>query len=316
MIEFESKLANQSIDELLPYDVAVIVHPHLPSITTHARSNCREEEYRSITEEDQCMCSLTLLVQYLHFDKIGAGNLCPVCSEEAMTSIYDGIAFSMMKSSNNPSNDRKQGSEDFNEYYDVISFKFNKNSYHLSVLKRQQSHGRFFSLFSIKRKFVNMLTKSFDTAYTYNDSLKTNNDLESLAQQRIQHVLGVQNLKILHKGKIIYANQNYCQHGKNNDKNKLSPDEISKNLIKISNTKYKDNKRNLSLTVMGTRKEDVLVDKSSNRSHYFTQSTFLKRILERAKCNSHYIVFCGVLLFLKLNQYRIRLQSRRDQIEL
>jgi len=188
-------------------------------------------------------------------DKLIDLQYCQICLEP-VSMICDGLV------RHNDSDD-----DDDNQ---VIRFKFGKQIYQLSTAmkeERQKDSRRWWYLywpsFSIERR-IN---------YT-----STNNKRSTtiLAQNRIANALNLANLKILHKGKIIYKKNS-------NDGTEEEPTReviISRRILEISNESWNNNmtKKKVSLVVMGTLKERQLKGRTKNDSNSDNVSCILQRL--------------------------------------
>ncbi len=252
--------SNLPIESFGPLDVAVI-----------------EFDQPSENQSSKCMCSMNLLISYLYVDlrhhqhqhqhqhqqqHEGTGtnqadNYSEILSGRTIETIYDIVSYALIFEK-----DDNDAISSWKEHYEIISFKFNKQSYHLSVLKDENGNSKekdgsvlVQTIYDLKQSLYNLLNSSYacsiDTTY-------------NMAQSRISTVLGLdlKHMKILHKGKVVYPKK----------KDGLSPKEMSTQLINLSkkldrvefssNTTIITKKRNKnpSLVVIGTRSEDIFVD--------------------------------------------------------
>lgn len=261
--------SDKDIDSIIPFDCAVIVHP-----PKRKRGNYDE----TASNENLCMCSMSCLIAHLYSTKGNDDiNRCPVCFNSSVESIYDGVSHSLLLQCNNESNltDDNQDDRDKNVLmgaYDVVSFKFNKHAFHLTVLKQTIVKKEGGSILETCMTWVkHIFSNIFRYGNRHDGPMKTTDTdhsflhVHSLAQERIGHVLGIdskQNMKILHKGKVIYPiSSNTKNLGLEETRNIFSSDQISQHLIDVSNQDRKLNK--LSLVVMGTRKDDMIIEKTT-----------------------------------------------------
>jgi len=253
---------SQDIDSIDPFNVAVIYH----------QSSCTpvvdigDEDHKK-SKDQFCMCSLNHLIDDFYSSKPS----CPVCLKQDITSIYDGISNSFL-GDNNHNNEWKK-------HYDIISFKFNKHLYYLTILKKEKQHSWF-------RSVINRISPKkdcADNAVNYNSL-----DIYTLAHERIAAVLEMdskENIKILYKGKVIYPNS------------LMTSEQISKNIIDISGVALSSSssspprKVSSHLVVMGTRRCDVIQEKKSYRT-----SNILKHVMSK---RNYYLLGVVVLIFGK-----------------
>lgn len=247
-------------------------------------------------------CHLPSLVSYLHNSKNNTNTSASASKTNSgslfgikITDIYDDISNCVMLSKRSTRTGTcisdKNAADNANSHvdntlasYDLISFKYAKQNYHLAVRA------------PISRK-VKQQKKSFLQSIAYyiipqslygsagSDSDNANPNHTKIAQDRIAHVLDMEmsNMKILFKGKVLFPIKD----------DMTTPDELSRRLVEICTqdkcTQHagyeegkgkKKQKHNPSLTVIGTRKSDMekarqFVDEEDARrkNNRFTGST-------------------------------------------
>jgi len=245
-------LTDRDIDSVNPFDVAVIHHLHRKKETVHD------------DDDEAIMCCLVPLISHLYSTSSSSIKDDPLLPK-TVESIYDGISNTLLLREDSERND--------NENYDVVSFKFNKHSYHLAVLKEKETNyylSRIKSIFGVNGGGVGGAL------------------IETLAQDRIGKVLGMdskRNTKVLYKGKVIYPNKG------------LSPKQISQKLIEISKSDQREKRRNPSLVVMGTRKGENMVQRQPN-NHLGTVKQLRTILLSRYSCYL-FLLGSGLIFFIK-----------------
>jgi len=117
-------------------------------------------------------------------------------------------------------------------------------------------------------------------------STNNNRSTTILAQNRIANALNLVNLKILHKGKIIYPPVDCSSDVRKKNSNDGTEEErtreviISRRILEISNESWNNNitKKKVSLVVMGTLKERQLKGWTKNDSNSDNVSCILQRL--------------------------------------
>jgi len=197
-------------------------------------------------------------------DKLIDLQHCQICLEP-VSMISDGLV------SHNDGDD-----DDDNQ---VIRFKFGKQIYQLSTANKEEQPQKdsrrwwFWPSFSIERK-INYSSTANKRSTTI------------LAQNRIANALNLANLKILHKGKIIYPPPDCSTDVKKKNCNDGTEEEptreviISRRILEISNENWKNNmtKKKVSLVVMGTLIERQLKRRTENDSNSDNVCSILQRL--------------------------------------
>ena len=296
-------LTNQAIDCINPFEVAVIIHPH-PSNTDKFVDDKRDCFIKYSDQNDNknvstyCMCSMSSLMDHLYSYK---STICPVCAS-SIELIYDGISYSILMNdftsadAVNTSVDTTTSTKHNNVCYDMVSFKYNKQSFHLAIVKNDENSLSNTNIRSLFQRIL-ILMKQKQNRVTQDKFF-----VETLAQERIGKVLGIDskyNLKILHKGKVLYP---LPKQKMNKSLSYVSEHEaLSKYLIQISNSDKLQNKRQPSLIVMGTRREDILIDDQSRirYKHYSFLQNIKHVVMKRPYYSFIFMIgigFAGIML--------------------
>ncbi len=262
LVEMKCPLTKCPIDSINPFDVAVLHNHHHRNKETGSNAVVVDD---GGSEEDSIMCCLLPLVSNL-YSANNSNSFLPAPFNNSIESIYDGISNAILLGEDSERND-SVGIDTLSEHYDVVSFKFNRHSYHLSVLKKNDTNhyfDRLKSIFALFQRRSNVSSTLINT----------------LAQDRIGTVLGIDsklNMKVLCKGKVIYPNKD------------IPPQQISQKLIEISKSDQNEKRRSPSLVVMGTRKGEVFVQKSSKKS-WIIEKQLRKILFSKYSC---YVLLIG-----------------------
>lgn len=227
---------------------------------TYSHGNSRDTN-NSVTTSDtpKFRCGheshLSSLVSYLYEGNTKNNRSCPYC-DEIITEIYDGITndavIFMMKKCSAISGD-ETAIENINidmGSYDLVSFKYGRHNYHLSLSTRQNSKNQ-----------LNSISESI-LAYCQRFLFQSKDNSEKdLAQDRIAGVLGMDesHMKILYRGKLLFPNKDAS----------MTARDVSRRLVEISMLDFQEQhqqhlkmqkrrqKHQPSLVVMGTRRTDM-----------------------------------------------------------
>lgn len=206
----------RAIDTIQREDVAVVYESNpLLAGNSEAEETCNIPCGHS--------CTLSNLVSYLH--DTGGAKLCAVCQSASATFICDSMS-SMAISRRINAQNNTHGSEGDGGGGRIVSFRYGTIVYALWVKSPQQISSSYTSIFR-DRKGENAL-------------------------DRIAHVLGMDvksGLKVIHRGKIIYPHAGKSGTAIKND----STDEISEQLLDISDDDIIHRRKKPSLVVMGLR---------------------------------------------------------------
>ena len=167
---------------------------------------------------------------------------CPIC-HETVGLICDGVVATSCSTATKDSSSS------------VLSFKYGKQLYRLSVSARQKSNPSFPSL------------KYWMTSWITTTS-SSGSDLHNVpitAQDRIQQALGLVGVKVLHKGKVLYSSKSTAT---NQGEASSSSLKISQRLLETSEWPKP------SLVVMGTIEGRELKGRPSSHTTYNTMNLF------------------------------------------
>ena len=204
---------------------------------------------------------------------------CPVCAEHVQM-ICD--VPSVVNHNNNNNNDHDNDNPDESDYH-IIRFKFGKKIYQLSTTVTTKSNEK--SEKDDSSWWPRRLRRRWHTSTTMATPSRSS-PTTALAQDRIAEALNLVNLKILHKGTIIYPRQSQQLPFYIDPEGRNTADEatrISQQILKIShkdwtgsdrrktkesnnNNNSNSNKKKLSLVVMGTPKERQLIQQQHTRN--------------------------------------------------
>ena len=166
-------LTHQDINSIVPFDVAVLSHSRSLSrrktkeetaATNHKHKNDDTKNTTKKDETPKClnlMCSLPFLIDHLYSNKnddTSTSTFPPVSYlNQEFDTIYDGISHALLCGDDDDDGEKDNddsgsgdgdgdGDDMLSKQYDVVSFKFNKHLYHLTVLKhddKKQSDSSF-----------------------------------------------------------------------------------------------------------------------------------------------------------------------------
>lgn len=306
--QFTTLKRNQAFDTNIPLDIAVIIPQNSSSNQPKKQGGGGNTKSPNENHNDQdccCMCSMTQLISHLYHLKI---DTCPVCSKHTIDIVYDAISHLILVTKERSLSDFDTAEQE----YDIISFRFHKQSYHLTVPKQQRQKTRKEDHL-LKNLFVKKISSIIKRKYKRDQQYYEDVDIEILAQERIGKVLSIdykRNMKILHKGKLIYPThgmiQNQGQRHSSNGMIKSPEQQLSQQLIDISNDDRKQNKRHPSLTIMGTRQNDILIEKSSNKGNNYPMFSIIMDRLRYIVLNHGFdhgltlvIIVGGMIMFWK-----------------